>query len=174
MRLATFNLESLDDRPGTEPSLAARIAVLAPALERLDADILCLQEVNAQRPSGKGPRGFAALDALLDAAGLIGFERAVTTNRAGSGPADVHNLVTLARTPIIDSRQIWHDFVPPPHHAYVTAEGDSATPVEISWDRPVLYTKVGIKDGATLHLFNVHLRAPLASPVPGQKRGEFA
>ena len=30
LRIATFNLESLDDRPGLEPALVARIAVLRP------------------------------------------------------------------------------------------------------------------------------------------------
>jgi hypothetical protein len=44
LRVATFNLESLD-----EHALTTRIAVLRPALVRLRADILCLQEVNGQR-----------------------------------------------------------------------------------------------------------------------------
>jgi hypothetical protein len=40
MRIATFNLENLDDEPGQDPSLASRAAILRPQLERLAADIL--------------------------------------------------------------------------------------------------------------------------------------
>lgn len=44
MRIATFNLENLDDIPAEEPSLQERIPILCPQLERLNPDILCLQE----------------------------------------------------------------------------------------------------------------------------------
>ena len=56
LRLATFNLESLDDRPDLVPTLAERIAILRPQLLRLDADILCLQEVNGQATGKHAPR----------------------------------------------------------------------------------------------------------------------
>ena len=48
VRLATFNLENLDDVPGKKPTLAERIRVMRPQLERVNADILCLQEVHGQ------------------------------------------------------------------------------------------------------------------------------
>lgn len=47
-RTATFNLENLDDVPGEEPSLQTRISLMRPQLLRVDADILCLQEVHGQ------------------------------------------------------------------------------------------------------------------------------
>ena len=53
MRLATFNLENLDDAPDGAPPLAERLRILRPQLERLAADVLCLQEVNAQRDGPK-------------------------------------------------------------------------------------------------------------------------
>jgi len=34
LRIATFNLENLDDKPAQKPSLGDRIAVLRPQLER--------------------------------------------------------------------------------------------------------------------------------------------
>ncbi len=40
LRIATFNLESLDDRPDVDPPLEARIAALRPQLLRLVADRL--------------------------------------------------------------------------------------------------------------------------------------
>jgi endonuclease/exonuclease/phosphatase family metal-dependent hydrolase len=59
LRIATFNIENLDDEPGDDPTLAERIAVLRPALERLRADVLCLQEVHGQEQAGQ-PRELLA------------------------------------------------------------------------------------------------------------------
>src|SRR5690606_7740334 len=44
----------------------------------------------------------------------------------------------------------------------------------IEWDRPALYAAVDLGGGRTLHVVNLHLRAPLASHVPGQKESAFA
>ena len=63
MRIATFNLENFDDEAGQEPSLDTRIAIMRPQLERIAADVLCLQEVHSQ-DSPQGPT-LAALDTLL-------------------------------------------------------------------------------------------------------------
>jgi endonuclease/exonuclease/phosphatase family metal-dependent hydrolase len=41
----------------------------------------------------------------------------------------------------------------------------------ISWDRPLLHAEIGLADGRTLHVLNLHLRAPIAAPVPGRKAG---
>ena len=46
LRIATFNLENLDDKVGQKPTLDERIALMRPQFLRLGADILCLQEVN--------------------------------------------------------------------------------------------------------------------------------
>lgn len=67
MRIATFNLENLDDETGQDPSLATRVAIMRPQLERIAADILCLQEVHS-RDSPQG-RTLAALDTLLAGTG---------------------------------------------------------------------------------------------------------
>ena len=47
MRVATFNLENLGSRLGSPEEFSQRLNVLRPQIERLDADILCLQEINA-------------------------------------------------------------------------------------------------------------------------------
>ena len=60
MRIATFNLESLDLPPKARVPLEVRAQILRPVLQRLEADILCLQEVNAPAHSGANrtrPRG---------------------------------------------------------------------------------------------------------------------
>jgi endonuclease/exonuclease/phosphatase family metal-dependent hydrolase len=69
-RIATFNLENLGDPSGDGTALEHRIAALRPQLLRLDADILCLQEVNAQQEPGHG-RSLRALDALLQETPII-------------------------------------------------------------------------------------------------------
>ena len=55
LRIATFNVENLDgdsvgdDGAVNHPTLQERAEVLRPQLQRINADVLCLQEVNGQR-----------------------------------------------------------------------------------------------------------------------------
>ncbi len=173
-RIATFNLESLDDKPRTAALLDRRIAALRPQLLRLDADVLCLQEISA---SGKHPhdgRTLAALDRLLLDTPYAAYERAVSAGPQGTGPADIHNLVTLSCWPIAETRQIRHDFVPPLHYVPVTSTEQPAAPVDGRFDRPILYVRVVPPGGRQIHILNVHLRSPLAAPIPGQKQSPLA
>jgi endonuclease/exonuclease/phosphatase family metal-dependent hydrolase len=87
--------------------------------------------------------------------------------------ADVHNLATLSRLPIRASRSLRHGLVPP--LAY-TARSALPGPVELAcrFDRPAQLVEVELPGGRTLHLVNLHLKAPLAAFVPGQKLGPFA
>ena len=114
IRLATFNIENLGRRNGAGPDVAARRPTLQAQLARLDADILCLQEVNAQEAGTGAPRAFRDLDAVLDGTAYAGFHRAHTRGKRGAGPIQIHNLVTLSRWPIRRSRQLWNDLVAPP------------------------------------------------------------
>lgn len=175
MRIATFNLESLDDSDRAEVPLAARAKLLRPQLERLDADILCLQEVHAQHTGPKGaPRTFRALDALLDGTAYAGYHRAHSVLRDGRGPLDVHNLLILSRHPIEAARQYWHDLVAPPEYRPVTARPPAGAAAPVRWDRPALHAAIRLPGGPRVDVFNLHLRAPLAAFVPGQKEGPFA
>ena len=171
MRIATFNLENLGE-PVTDPErLERRIDVLRPQLRRLDADILCLQEVNGQGSGHRAPRALAALDRLLEGTPYASFNRAATES-ARDRPLDVHNIVTLSRYPIVGRRQIRHELVSAPAYRFATAApcGDAQEPVQ--WDRPLLLVELDV-DGLRVHVLNVHLRAPLASLVPGQKLASF-
>ncbi len=163
-RLATYNLENLDDGPALE----ARIARLKPALLRLDADVLCLQEVHGQPSTRHKDRTLAALDRLLAGTPYADFARAHTAG--GHGPFDVHNLVTLSRFPIRAIRQVKHDLVPAPSHR-LRADAEA---VRVEWDRPFLHTEHALGEGRTLHVFNLHLRAARATPFPGARRGDGA
>ncbi len=173
MRLATFNLESLDLPPRAKVSLELRAEVLRPALDRLDADILCLQEVNAQRASGGDRRSLRALDQLLVGTKYEHYARATTIGGKDHALVDVHNLVTLSRFPIRSHRVVLHDLVPPLQYRLTTAIPAAAEAQPIRFDRPALLTDIELPGGSVLGVINVHLRAPLASSVPGQKVKPF-
>lgn len=169
LRIATFNLENLDDRSHAGADFDDRVAVLGPQLQRLRADILCLQEVGAHGQTKGGPRELTALDRMLADTPYERYYRQVSMNRGGERPSDRHNLVTLSRFPIIEQRQIWHDLVPPPVYAPVTASPADSGPQPVEWDRPLLYARIELPGGHGLDLINLHLRAPRAAFLPGQK-----
>jgi endonuclease/exonuclease/phosphatase family metal-dependent hydrolase len=173
MRLATFNLESLDLPPKAGMPLEARAEVLRPALDRLEADILCLQEVNGQHVAGRDERTLLALDQLLAGTKYASYARAVTTGPKGHGVADVHNLVTLSRYPIRARREVLHELVAPPCYQLQTAVPPAAESQPIRFDRPILITDLDMPGGDILTVMNLHLRAPLAASVPGQKLEAF-
>ena len=167
MRIATFNIENLDF------PLEHRLAVLRPALERLDADIICLQEVNSQKLRHTSERRLKALEQLLDGTDYVDFERAETQSERHGGVASTHNLVTLSRYPIVENRQIWHQRVPPAKVQLCSTGDPDASPTEVRFDRPFLVTEIDV-NGTRMHVINVHLRAPLASSIPDQKISAFS
>lgn len=170
LRIATFNLESLDDRPqGDGGDFADRIAVLRPQLHRLRADVLCLQEVNAHGTTRRGPRNLTALDTLLAGTEYEHFHRAVTMNRGGIRPSDRHNQVILSRFAVLERTQIWHDLVEPPSWRPVNSDPRPNTAQGVEWDRPILHAVLDAPNGRRLHVVNLHLRAPRAAFLPGQK-----
>jgi endonuclease/exonuclease/phosphatase family metal-dependent hydrolase len=169
MRLATFNIESLDLGPEMDVPFADRIAVLRPALQHIAADILCLQEVNGQHVAGAPERRLVALDMLLQGTRYETYQRAATTGPSGRGAASVHNLVTLSRFPIRQQRQVRHEHVKPVLHKYLTGTAKANEPAPIEFDRPLLLTELELPGGEGLHLINLHLRAARASSVPGEK-----
>ncbi|MCK5445286.1 MAG: hypothetical protein KAI73_06655, partial [Rhodospirillaceae bacterium] len=64
-RVASFNVENLDDPRHEGPKLEERMRVQRPQLLRGRADVLCLQEVNGQPGTNGGKRNLGALDRLL-------------------------------------------------------------------------------------------------------------
>jgi endonuclease/exonuclease/phosphatase family metal-dependent hydrolase len=170
-RIATFNLENLDWSRAHEKEFAHRAAALRPILSDLAADVIRLQEVDAQRPLPREERRFLALDRLLCDTVYQGYHRATSVRPGTSAPADVHNLIILSRWPISEQRQVHHDIIgkwswtPPGKNA-------SALPsIEVTWDRPLLYAKISMPAGVALHIINLHLRAP--RPVPIADRGKI-
>jgi len=174
MRIASFNLENLTDKPSSDVPLAARLDILRPQMERLAADIVCLQEVDASRSSGKTARELSALTKLLAGTPYSDFHVACTVNEKSGGPRDKHNLVVLSRWPFLDQAQYRNDLIPAPSYQSTTADPPDGVAAPVGWDRPLLLVEIGLPDGKSLHLLNMHLRAPLAAHIPGQKIGPFA
>ncbi len=110
-RLATFNLENLDYSATRRAVFERRLGVLKPLLGELAADVLCLQEINAQKTADHDGRRFLALDRLLAGGPYEGYHRATSVRPGTTAPADVHNLVIASRWPIIERRQLFHDIV---------------------------------------------------------------
>ena len=171
LRIATFNLENLDDKPGERPSLAERIAVLRPQLLRLRADVLCFQEVHGQEFPGE-PRKLDALNQLLSETPYEWFYTAHTNTTKGE-PYDVRNLVVVSRYPIREVQQIKHQYAPKPSYRKVTAVPVEPAAKDISWERPILYVKIDLGAGRFLHLLNVHLKSKRPTSVDGQKINNY-
>jgi endonuclease/exonuclease/phosphatase family metal-dependent hydrolase len=104
LRVAAFNLENLDDKPGQGPSVDERIALTRPQLLRLRADILSLQEVNGQEEPGQ-PRRLLALAKLLANTRYAGYQQVSTMTEDGMQVYDERNLVILSRFEITEHHQ---------------------------------------------------------------------
>lgn len=173
-RIATFNMESLDGPPRARTTLDGRIAALRPQLVRLRADILCLQEVNGQLDDDGKHRALHALDAVLEGTPYQDYHRAVSQSPSGRGVRDRHNLVTLSRFPILAAQEVWNHLVEPPLFKCTTSDPPQNKPEPVQWDRPFLYVDVDLGDGHKMVVVNVHLRAPRAAYVAGQKHNQHS
>lgn len=168
LRIATFNLENFDDRPNERPTLDERIALMRPQLLRLDADVICLQEVNGQEQAGQ-PRQLLALDKLLAGTQYAGFNRVMTTT--GNQVFDERNLVILSRFEILESKQ--HKPEGEPAYRRITADPPDAAAIAVSWERPILYAKLKLDVARSLHVLNLHMKSKMPTDIPGQKLGQF-
>ena len=171
LRIATFNLENLDDKPEERPSLSERIAVLRPQLLRLRADVICFQEVHGQEFEGE-PRKLDALNQLLAETPYEWFYTAHTKTTRNEA-YDKRNLVVISRYPIRDVQQIKHQFAPKPSYRKVTADPAEPVAKDISWERPILYVTIDLGYGRMLHALNVHLKSKRPSNIDGQKLNTY-
>jgi endonuclease/exonuclease/phosphatase family metal-dependent hydrolase len=172
LRIATFNLENFDDPGAASPTLAERVAVMQPQLERVNADILCLQEVHSQGPAGN--RTLAALDQLVAGTTYDQFHRA-TTETTGGQLYDERNLVILSRFPIAagDIHIIRDSDGPRPSYQLATAIPPDAAANALQWERPILHVRIPLPGGLTVEVMNVHLKSKLATSIPGQKLNAY-
>lgn len=169
MRIATFNMENLDEEVGEQvPTLQDRIDVLRPQLTRLNADILCLQEVHGQERPGQ-PRALLALNALTKDTMYEHFHTACTITSDGQ-VYDKRNLVVLSRYPISRHKQVKNDEIGELRYRRVSAIPPEADSKKVSWERPILHCEIDSPLGL-LHVINLHLKSRIPTPIPGQKSG---
>lgn len=172
LRIATFNLENLDDKAGQKPTLEERIAVMRPQIVRLNADILCLQEVNGQEEAGQ-PRRLIALERLLEDTPYAGYQRVSTMTADNSQVYNERNLVILSHFEIIQHDQYKHDYAPAPRYQKVTSEPQEDQAREVTWERPILYACIKLNNRDRLHVINLHLKSRLPSNIAGQMSGRY-
>jgi len=173
MRIATFNVENLDDEEvppddDKRPTFQERLEILRPQMERLRADILCLQEIHGQGEDATR-RTLRALATLLEGTRYEGFQLRSTTLAGGQGVQRFRNLVTLIPPgwSFEESREILHKFTPPPEYSVVTERDDNG-PRPLKWDRPLLYCRARTPDGLVLHILNAHYKSKTPTPIAGQ------
>jgi endonuclease/exonuclease/phosphatase family metal-dependent hydrolase len=169
MKLATFNMESFGFDRFEPDALKPRIEALRPKILELEADILCLQEVNAQKIRGQSKRQFPALDLLLEETHYLNYHRVVSEREPGLGPDNRHNLVILSRYPITASDCLFQHHAHPPLWQPNSADPSYDGPQNVVFERPILMAEIDIGTQKPLHLFTVHLRAPIAAMIRGAK-----
>ncbi len=177
LTIASFNVENLDNREGPRnPPLAVRAPVLRRAMERLDADILCLQEVHGQElpdhTSDAPSRDLLALDEVVAGTRYAQFHRETTRTGDGAGtPYNERNLVVLSRFPITHFEQHRNELLAKLQYRKVTAIPAETEAEDVTWERPILHVQVEHPSLGTVHVINLHLKSRLASNIAGQKEG---
>jgi endonuclease/exonuclease/phosphatase family metal-dependent hydrolase len=172
IRIATFNLENFDDKPDLQPSVIDRIAVMRPQLNRLNADILCLQEVNGQETAGE-PRKLLALQKLLEGTQYEDYFVVSTKTADGFQVYDERNLVILSKFEIVAHGQFKNDFIQAPKYRKVTAVPAEPEADNVTWERPILNAEINLPNGKKIHVLNLHLKSKIPTTVKGQKKNTY-
>jgi endonuclease/exonuclease/phosphatase family metal-dependent hydrolase len=169
LNIATFNLLNLDfsDR---SPTLEERIPILRPQLVRLNADILCFQEVCGQ--DDHGHLRLLALNRLLEGTPYECYQRVSSTFENNGEVYENRNLVVLSRYEILEYHQYMHAYAPSPRYQKVTAEPEENEAREVSWERPILHVRIKLPNGLILNVINLHLKSRRPTSIPGHKLDE--
>jgi endonuclease/exonuclease/phosphatase family metal-dependent hydrolase len=171
VRIATFNLENLDDQADQSPTLQKRVSLVRPQLVRLDADILCLQEVNAQGATAQ-TRKLLALEELLKDTSYAGYFRESTKTNDGDYYKE-RNLIVLSRYEITEVKQYNNDLIDPPRYKKVTAVPPENEAEKVAWERPILCVKIKLPNNKILNLLNLHLKSKIPADVKGQRIDQY-
>ncbi len=163
LRIATFNLENLD----IDEELEKRIPILRPQLLRLDADILCFQEVHGQDGTDGKKHLLALAQLLKDTPYERYFVKTTLTQRREAFTR--RNVVTVSRLPVFERKQYLNTLTPPPKYKSITAIPPKESARNIGWERPILHTLLELENGEKLHVINIHFKSKHPTPIDGQK-----
>lgn len=160
LTIATFNMENLDknNSPAVKNLWPKRIKVMRPMLERMNADVLLLQEVHS----------LTALDELLDVLPYKNYHKVCTLKKDSTEPYKKRNLVIMSRWEIQEHTQYHHFFTKGPMWRKITAEPADEEADEVSWERPILHAKIALGDNKILHVVNLHLKSMSPTSIKGQ------
>lgn len=181
MRIATFNVENLDDAPvpdkrvDKDPTFEERIPVLRNQLLRLDADVLCLQEVHGQNIEGE-PRQLRALKRVLEGTKYEQFHIQSTLLANRRDVERYRNLVTLINPAYhfaeAKGREIINEFVLKPAHRFATGSRKDEV-VDVGWNRPLLYSQIVLPNNTLIHVINAHFKSKNPTNVAGEGPEDF-
>lgn len=172
LKIATYNLENFDDKPGQNPTLDQRIALMKPQLIRLDADILCLQEVNGQEIEGQ-PRQLLALQQFIAGTQYENYHLVSTKTTNGYQVYDERNLVILSKYEIESFNQYRNSLINPLMYRPVTAIPLDVEAKNVKWERPLLMAKIKLPSNQVLNVLNLHLKSKIPSNVDGQRLNAY-
>lgn len=147
-------MENLDDQ--NNASGIVRKPILKRMLQRINANILLLQEINT----------ISALIDLISGTKYEDFEFVHTKMEAGT-PYVLRNLVILSKWPITHANQYLHELVPSPVWKKVTAVPSENEAKMIKWERPILHCQVNL-NGNNLHVITIHLKSFAPTKIAGQ------
>lgn len=170
VRIATFNTENLDNTAVRERGILLergineRITLMRPQLQRMRADVLCVQEVN----------NFDALGTLIANTPYATFKQVVSDNSATQPGNRQQNVAILSRFAIGQHERVLHKFIPAPVYKLQTAQPPEKNPRTLGWTRQLLYAQLKLPDKRLLHIITMHLKSKLPYNIPGQtESGQF-
>ena len=110
-----------------------------------------------------------ALEQLLRGTPYENYHIVATHTAEGPDkPFKERNLVVMSRYPITQHTQVLNQYVTKPSYRQLTAVPPQTDPKEIGWERPLLYAKIDLSTGQSLHVINAHLKSKLPTPIEGQ------
>jgi endonuclease/exonuclease/phosphatase family metal-dependent hydrolase len=159
LTMATWNMENLDD--GNSSAWVIRKPIMKRMMQRINADIFLLQEINT----------ISALQDLISGTDYENYHLSHTETEAGA-PYRLRNLAVLSKWPIEIKKQYLNDLVPAPMWKKVTAEPPENEAKNIKWERPILHCQINL-NVKTLHVVTVHLKSFSPTNIEGQKLSEY-
>jgi exonuclease III len=146
MRVATFNIENLDNTGDDKnPSIELRAPILRQMLKRINAEIICIQEVHAQEQpnhtTDNPKRDLSALNYVLKGTMYENYFQATTLTQEDI-PYDKRNLVILSSYKIIEANQYKNTYIKKLEYLQITANPSIEDPDTVRWGRPILHAKI--------------------------------
>ncbi|MCG7585172.1 endonuclease/exonuclease/phosphatase family protein [Photobacterium sp. OFAV2-7] len=170
MKVATFNIENLDyaQEPGNT-SFQERLVPLRQMLKRINADILCLQEVHSQKNT-ENKKTLEALTELVEGTQYQDYHVQYTTTQDGQPRAE-RNLVVLSKFTFSDPEPAQYnaDLITDLMYRSVTSNPVEPNASKLKWERPILHCQIAHPELGNIHIINLHLKSRLASVIKGKK-----